>query len=225
MSDTVTVTSQIPNELASLLNRVAEAEERSKSYYIKKGLELILRQRLEDLEDYEAAVAGACRASRLRRAARCRWTRCSARNELACRVRACGGKTDRRLARGGARPPSDVPSGRNLLADPPRATDPLMGALRGYAKFRVGDCRLICHRDDGVLLVLVIKADHRQATSTASYRTASITASCIRQSRITSAPQRRGCRSLVRQMRASWIMPSVAGDGDGVAGQGRGSPR
>ena len=55
VSDTVTVTSQIPKELASLLNRVAEAEERSKSYYNKKGLELILRQRLED---YEAAVAG-----------------------------------------------------------------------------------------------------------------------------------------------------------------------
>jgi predicted DNA-binding protein len=57
MSDTVTVTSQIPTELAALLTRVADAEERSKSYYIKKGLELILKQRLEDLEDYEAAVA------------------------------------------------------------------------------------------------------------------------------------------------------------------------
>jgi predicted DNA-binding protein len=56
MSDTVTVTSQIPTELAALLARVAEAEERSKSYYIKKGLELILQQRLEDLEDYEAAA-------------------------------------------------------------------------------------------------------------------------------------------------------------------------
>ena len=56
MSDTVTVTSQIPTELAALLARVAEAEERSNSYYIKKGLELILQQRLEDLEDYEAAV-------------------------------------------------------------------------------------------------------------------------------------------------------------------------
>ena len=56
MSDIVTVTSQIPTELAALLARVAEAEERSKSYYIKKGLELILQQRLEDLEDYEAAV-------------------------------------------------------------------------------------------------------------------------------------------------------------------------
>ena len=56
MSDTVTVTSQIPTELAALLARVAEAEERSKSYYIKKGLELILHQRLEDMEDYEAAT-------------------------------------------------------------------------------------------------------------------------------------------------------------------------
>ncbi len=56
MSDTITVTSQIPVDLADLLTRVSLAEERSKSYYVKKGLELILRQRLEDLEDYEAAV-------------------------------------------------------------------------------------------------------------------------------------------------------------------------
>lgn len=56
MSDTVTVTSQIPTELAALLARVAEAEERSKSCYIKKGLELILQQRLEHMEDYEAAT-------------------------------------------------------------------------------------------------------------------------------------------------------------------------
>ncbi len=53
----VTVTSQIPPELAALLSRISDAEERSKSYYIKKGLELILHQRLEDLEDYGAAVA------------------------------------------------------------------------------------------------------------------------------------------------------------------------
>jgi predicted DNA-binding protein len=56
MSDTVTVTSQIPSELSALLARVAEAEDRSKSSSIKKGLELILQQRLEDMEDYEAAV-------------------------------------------------------------------------------------------------------------------------------------------------------------------------
>ncbi len=54
MSDTVTVTSQIPTELAALLARVAEAEERSKSYYIKKGLELILQQRLEDAAHVES---------------------------------------------------------------------------------------------------------------------------------------------------------------------------
>ncbi len=52
--------------------------------------------------------------------------------------------------------------GEKLLADPHGRLIPLMGALRGYAKFRVGDCRLICHRDDGVLLVLVIRADHRK---------------------------------------------------------------
>ena len=49
-----------------------------------------------------------------------------------------------------------------LMADPRGQLIPLMGPLRGYAKFRVGDCRLICHRDDGVLLVLVVKVDHRR---------------------------------------------------------------
>lgn len=53
---TTTVTSQIPDDLAELLGHVAELEERSKSYYIKKGLEQVLRQRLEDLEDYATAI-------------------------------------------------------------------------------------------------------------------------------------------------------------------------
>jgi predicted DNA-binding protein len=35
---------------------VAVAEERSKSYYIKTGLELILQHRLEDMEDCESAI-------------------------------------------------------------------------------------------------------------------------------------------------------------------------
>ena len=57
MPETITVTSQIPVELGELLTRVAEAEEQSKSYYVKKGLEIILRQRLEDIQDYDDAVA------------------------------------------------------------------------------------------------------------------------------------------------------------------------
>jgi mRNA interferase RelE/StbE len=48
-----------------------------------------------------------------------------------------------------------------LLSDPKGQLIPLMGPLRGYAKFRVGDYRLICHRDDGVLLVLVLTVDNR----------------------------------------------------------------
>ena len=55
MSTTASVSANIPKSLSTVLDRVAAAEERSKSYYIKKGLELILRDRLEDLEDYEDA--------------------------------------------------------------------------------------------------------------------------------------------------------------------------
>ena len=52
---TASISANIPQELSDMLNRVAAAEERSKSYYIKKGLEQILRDRLEDIEDYEEA--------------------------------------------------------------------------------------------------------------------------------------------------------------------------
>ena len=57
MSATASISANIPQELSEMLNRVAAAEERSKSYYIKKGLEQILRDRLEDIEDYEEAKA------------------------------------------------------------------------------------------------------------------------------------------------------------------------
>ncbi len=55
MSHTRSISAQIPSKLAEMLNKVAKKEERSKSYYIKKGLEELLAKRLEDLEDYAEA--------------------------------------------------------------------------------------------------------------------------------------------------------------------------
>lgn len=55
MPPTASISANIPLELSILLDKVAQAEERSKSYYIKKGLENFLRDRLENLEDYEDA--------------------------------------------------------------------------------------------------------------------------------------------------------------------------
>lgn len=57
MSATASISANIPQELSEMLNRVAVAEERSKSYYIKKGLEQVLKDRMENLEDYEDARA------------------------------------------------------------------------------------------------------------------------------------------------------------------------
>ena len=51
----VSVSANIPVELGEMLDKVSRAEERSKSYYIKKGLEQLLKDRLEDLEDYQDA--------------------------------------------------------------------------------------------------------------------------------------------------------------------------
>jgi mRNA interferase RelE/StbE len=48
-----------------------------------------------------------------------------------------------------------------LLPDPKRVLIPLAGPLRGYGKFRVGDYRLLCLRDDGILRVLVVEVGHR----------------------------------------------------------------
>lgn len=55
MTTSISVSANIPAELGDLLNKVSRAEERSKSYYIKKGLEQFLRDRLENLGDYEDA--------------------------------------------------------------------------------------------------------------------------------------------------------------------------
>ncbi len=51
----ISVSANIPVELGRMLDKVSRAEERSKSYYIKKGLEQLLTDRLEDLEDYQDA--------------------------------------------------------------------------------------------------------------------------------------------------------------------------
>ena len=47
MAKVVSVSAQIPVELSDMLDEVARTEERSKSYYIKKGLEIFLGQRLQ----------------------------------------------------------------------------------------------------------------------------------------------------------------------------------
>lgn len=54
-SGTVGVSAQISADLGEILNRISKAEERPKSYYVRKGLELFLMKKLEDLEDYEEA--------------------------------------------------------------------------------------------------------------------------------------------------------------------------
>jgi predicted DNA-binding protein len=55
MSATVSISANIPATLGEMLNKVSEAEERSKSYYIKKGLERFLMEKLEEMEDYRDA--------------------------------------------------------------------------------------------------------------------------------------------------------------------------
>ena len=54
-TSSISISANIPVELGEMLDKVARAEERSKSYYIKKGLEQLLKNKLEDLEDYDDA--------------------------------------------------------------------------------------------------------------------------------------------------------------------------
>lgn len=53
---TVGVSAQISADLDEILDRVSKAEERPKSYYVRKGLELFLMKKLEDMEDYEEGM-------------------------------------------------------------------------------------------------------------------------------------------------------------------------
>ncbi len=55
MDKTISVSAQIPAELGKILNQVSTIEERTKSYYIKKGLEKILRDRIENIKEYQEA--------------------------------------------------------------------------------------------------------------------------------------------------------------------------
>jgi predicted DNA-binding protein len=48
---TVNISAHISPELSKMLDVVSKMEERSKSYYIQKGLKMILERKLEDIED------------------------------------------------------------------------------------------------------------------------------------------------------------------------------
>ena len=54
-TEVVTISAQIPKKLDKNLTKICELEERSKSYFIKKALEKLLAERLQDLADYEEA--------------------------------------------------------------------------------------------------------------------------------------------------------------------------
>ena len=49
-----------------------------------------------------------------------------------------------------------------LLPNPKACLIPLVGDLSGFYKFRVGDYRLLCRKDDEELTVLVVKVKHRK---------------------------------------------------------------
>lgn len=52
---TVNISANIEDVLAQKLEKVAEFEGRSKSYYIKKGLSLILDPKFQDIQDMLSA--------------------------------------------------------------------------------------------------------------------------------------------------------------------------
>jgi len=49
-----------------------------------------------------------------------------------------------------------------MVINPKLALIPLAGDKAGLYKFRVGDYRLLCSRDDDTLHVLVVKVKHRK---------------------------------------------------------------
>ncbi len=51
-TQTTTISAQIPKTLAKRLSALAEAENRSKSYYIKEALNNFLDEKVDDIKDY-----------------------------------------------------------------------------------------------------------------------------------------------------------------------------
>ena len=47
--------------------------------------------------------------------------------------------------------------------DPRQWGKPLKGELRGIWRYRVGDYRLLCQLQDNVMVVLVVRVDHRRS--------------------------------------------------------------
>ena len=48
------------------------------------------------------------------------------------------------------------------LDDPRQVGGPLMGKLKGYWRYRIGDYRVLCDIRDAQLIVLVIEVGHRR---------------------------------------------------------------
>ncbi len=48
------------------------------------------------------------------------------------------------------------------MDDPRSAGKPLTGAMGGFWRYRVGDCRIICEVQDGNLRVLVVRVGNRR---------------------------------------------------------------
>ena len=49
-----------------------------------------------------------------------------------------------------------------LLIAPDQHLIPLVGELSGFYKFRVGDHRLLCHKEGTRLVITVVKVAHRR---------------------------------------------------------------
>jgi mRNA interferase RelE/StbE len=49
-----------------------------------------------------------------------------------------------------------------LIINPAAYLEPLLGDFGGYYKFRVGDYRLICSKEDDKLIVIIIELGHRK---------------------------------------------------------------
>lgn len=49
-----------------------------------------------------------------------------------------------------------------LMINPAAYLEPLLGDFGGYYKFRVGDYRLICSKEDEKLVIVVVELGHRR---------------------------------------------------------------
>ena len=152
----MTTTIRLDPDIEQRLSFLAQETGRTRTFYLKQMIE----NGMDDLEDYylAAQVVERIRAGREETMPQSELVR-----SLAWRIEvsATAAKQLSKIERSDARRITAYLRER-VTVDPRRAGKALSGTLGDLWRYRVGNCRVICDIQDGVLTVLVAEVGHRK---------------------------------------------------------------